>query len=278
MVSGNHVKVMDVTSGNILREHRDPTRPSYVRAHWSADAGLITLLTSSQPSEYGDSWYGTPTARLTSKRSTDRLPTVYEWRWETGEPAIRQYPTSNAAPPTRIDSDMEARRFTGTWRIVSRSTAGVEQKSDIGQTVRIRHRRMGEVRLDLDPNQVPRTVDIVYLDGPDKGKVLKGIYEWDPKQLKPAAGARDVLRICTFIEPHPDRLNARPTGFEADKEVDTAVWECLSHELPALAPADNPAAKERNSGEQERVVPVDSDSPSATKSSPPSGKAEAMLP
>ncbi|MFO1064048.1 MAG: protein kinase [Pirellulales bacterium] len=277
MVSGNHVKVMDVNTGNILREHRDPTRPNYVRAHWSADAAIITLLTSSQPSVYGDSWYGSTTP-LMSNRRADRLPTVYEWKWETGEPVLRQYPTSDAAPAARIDPDMEARRFTGTWRVVSRSTAGIEQKADMGQTVQIRHRRMGEVLLDLDPNQHPRTVDIVYCDGPDKGKVLKGIYEWNPKKVKPATGARDVLRICTFIEPHPDRPNARPTGFEAGSEVDTAIWECLSRELPASVPPDNPAAKERSSGERERVVPVDSDSPPATKPRPTGGKQEDVHP
>lgn len=277
MVSGNHVKVMDVNTGNILREHRDPTRPSYVHAHWSADAGLITLLTSSQPSEYGDSWYGTNT-QLTSSRSADRLPTVYEWKWETGEPVICEYPSSNTAPAARIDPDMEARRFTGTWKIVSRSTAGIEQKSEVGQTVQIRHCRMGEVRLEFDPNQAPSTIDIIYLDGPDKGKVLKGIYEWNPKDLKPAAGTLDVLRICTFIEPHPDRPNARPSGFEASNDVDTAIWECLSHELPGSVLAGTPATKESISGESERVVPVNADSTQATEPKPTSGKAEAVKP
>ncbi|MFO1043338.1 MAG: protein kinase [Planctomycetaceae bacterium] len=273
IVSGNHIKVIDVSTGNVLREFQDPTRPNYVQAYWSADATLITLLTSSQPSEYGDSWYGTK-SRSPSDRSSDRLPTVYEWKWQTGEPVIRDYSSSHAESVARIDPDMEARRFTGTWRIASRFTAGVEQKSEIGQNVHIRHRRMGEVRLDFDPNQVPRTVDVVYLDGPDKGKVLKGIYEWNPRELKLASDTLDVLRICTFTEPHPDRPNARPTGFDAGRDVDTAVWECLSHELPASAPNDNPEAQAPISFEQERVVPTGSDSLPRS----PSAKAEKVQP
>lgn len=277
LVSGNHVKVMDVNTGNIIREHRDPTRPSYVHALWSADATLITLVTSSQPSEYGDSPSETTTQSTLSQRA-DHLPTVYEWKWETGEPVIREYPSSSAAPAARIDPDMEARRFNGTWKIVSRSAAEVEQHSDIGQTVQIRHRRMGEVRLDLDPNLVPRTVDIVYLDGPDRGKVLKGIYEWSSRDLTSAAGTVDVLKICTFTEPHPDHPNARPTGFEAGRDVDTAVWERLSHDLPASVSAGTPVTAESLSGSGERVEPVNADSTQATKSIPTSGKEEAVKP
>lgn len=47
-------------------------------------------------------------------QEADRLPAVYEWKWETGEPVIREYFSSNAVLAVWIDPDMEARRFNGT--------------------------------------------------------------------------------------------------------------------------------------------------------------------
>lgn len=238
MASGNHVKILETGTGKIIREHRDQTQPAYVHIHWSSDDSKITLLTSSQRSEYGAPRHLHMQDQTLTGVVADRLPRIYEWMWEAGVPVVKEYLAAGTPKSTQLDPDLEAHRFTGTWRIVDRSTAGVEQTAEIGQTVRIRHRRMGEVRLDLDPNQNPKTVDIVFLEGPEQGKVLRGIYEWIPAKKgdasTEAAGTGEALRICTFIAPHPDRPDERPRGFQAGKDVDTAVWECLSHELPKV--------------------------------------------
>jgi uncharacterized protein (TIGR03067 family) len=263
-VSGNHIKIIDVVTGTILREHRDATRPRYVHVHWSADARTITLLTSSQLSEYGSQPMYQPLDLTVPGRQADRLPRIYEWSWETGDPEVKQYPAADATDSSRIDPDLETRRLTGTWRIVDRSTAGVEQTAEIGTTVQIRHGRMGEVRLDLDPNQSPRAVDVVFLDGPERGKVLRGIYEWLPERRAddPAeiAGTCESLRICTFIEPHPDRPDERPRGFQAGKDVDTAIWECVSHDLPETKDTKAPGSGHSERSDLDRpLLPVDAD-------------------
>jgi uncharacterized protein (TIGR03067 family) len=96
MVSGNHIKIMDTASGKIVGEHNDATRPRYVHVHWSQDAKTITLLTSSQRSEYGaPRVYNAKEGHLEGA-SAERLPRIYEWLWETGEPEVKQYAKNDA--------------------------------------------------------------------------------------------------------------------------------------------------------------------------------------
>jgi uncharacterized protein (TIGR03067 family) len=54
----------------------------------------------------------------------------------------------------------------------------------------------------LDPTQKPKAVDIVMIDGPDKGNTLQGIYEI----------SGDELKICLAIlnKPRPKELAAKP--------------------------------------------------------------------
>jgi len=252
LVSNNHVKIVDVATGNIVRQHHDPSRPRYIQAQWSPEGRTITLLTSSQVSEYSAMpLYNGPIVP-TAGPTAERLPRIYEWTWETGAPVVREY-VGDTVPPGPIDPDLEARRFTGTWRIVDRRTAGVQQQGEIGQTVSIRHLRMGETRLIVNPNQTPPTVDIVFLEGPETGKVLRGIYEWIPDWKSPergTAGPRVALRICTFLRPDSENPDRRPPGFEAGPDVDTAVWECLSHDPPVPVAAPRP-----KTGTQELIRP-----------------------
>lgn len=267
-VSGNHIKIIDAGTGKVIREHRDTTRPRYVHVHWSNDAKTITLLTSAQLSEYSSQ----PLDQSAPTRRADRFPRVYEWAWETGEPEVKQYPAADATDASQIDPDMEMRRLTGTWRIVDRSTAGVKQSADIGTTVQILHGRMGEVRLELDPNRTPRTVDIVFLEGPEKGKVLRGIYEWLPARrsnvldgaldgaLDSTSGTGESLRICTFTEPHPEKPDERPRGFQSSNEVDTAVWELISHDAKKIKQAEVIGSEHSEKHDRDQVpVPVDVD-------------------
>ncbi|MFO0868920.1 MAG: protein kinase [Pirellulales bacterium] len=244
LVAPHHVKVVDAGTGDLLRETRDATRPRYAQAHWSADGRTITLLTSAQRSAYDQAGYeqnkfeptdGKATSLSLPNRNADILPRVYVWRWEQGEPEIRPTGDRAAVPAGPLDPAIEVRRFTGTWRVHARTTGGIAQTSEIGQAIHIRHARMGDALLEVDPNQTPRRVDIVFVRGPEKGKVLKGIYEWIPDWRSPSSppvGTGEAVRICTFLKPHPARPDERPTNFEPGKDVDTAVWECLSHNLP----------------------------------------------
>lgn len=241
LISGNRIRIVDVEAGKLLREYRD-SGWNYAQAYWSADQETITLVTAAQslPTHVA------PKRQLGSTKASlgaDRLPKVFEWAWRTETPQVKVSAAVSPNPTGHIDPEIETMKLNGTWRIVDRSTAGVVQKSEIGQTVQIFGRRMGEVALELNPNRSPRTVDVVFLEGPDKGKVLRGIYEWIPNWKSgtgDGAGTGEALRICTFLRPHPDQPDLRPEGFQAGKDVDTAVWECLSHERPSPAAKTDP--------------------------------------
>jgi uncharacterized protein (TIGR03067 family) len=62
----------------------------------------------------------------------------------------------------------------------------------------------------LDPTQKPKTVDIVMIDGPDKGKTLQGIYEI----------TGDDLKICLAVLDKP-----RPKEFAAKPETILETWK-----------------------------------------------------
>src|SRR4029077_12965128 len=61
----------------------------------------------------------------------------------------------------------------------------------------------------LDPAQKPKTVDIVMIDGPDKGKTLLGIYEL----------TGDDFKLCLAILDKP-----RPKEFAAKPETILETW------------------------------------------------------
>jgi uncharacterized protein (TIGR03067 family) len=53
----------------------------------------------------------------------------------------------------------------------------------------------------VEPDRTPKEIDVTYLEGPNKGKTVHGIYEFDG----------NTLRLCRQIEPDKDR----PTAFES---------------------------------------------------------------
>jgi hypothetical protein len=144
--------------------------------------------------------------------------------------------------------------------------------------------RMEEVRLEVNPNQRPRTVDVVFMEGPERGKVLKGIYEWLPQRTTEEtgknAGTGEALRICTFIEPHPERPDDRPAGFQAGRDVDTAIWECLSHDLTRIRNAreQKRGPSDPNSLDRIPLPETDDDVESSHADGVSHGKSETMPP
>ena len=81
----------------------------------------------------------------------------------------------------------------------------------------------------LDPTQKPKTVDIVMIDGPDKGKTLQGIYEING----------DELKICLAILDKP-----RPKEFAAKPETILETWK--REKAPVAAKPAPPPFPDKN--------------------------------
>jgi len=64
--------------------------------------------------------------------------------------------------------------------------------------------RVNLTEFHLDPGKTPKQIDLVQLDGPNKGKTFKGIYEL----------TGDQLRVCVNDEDH--LASERPTEFKTD--------------------------------------------------------------
>ncbi|MFO0901544.1 MAG: protein kinase [Pirellulales bacterium] len=81
LLAGNRLKVLDAATGAVLRELGDEDGPKYVHGQWSPDGKTLNLVTSSER------WEG-----QAAGDSRERLPSVYEWSWETGLPERKQFP------------------------------------------------------------------------------------------------------------------------------------------------------------------------------------------
>src|SRR5216683_1613913 len=81
----------------------------------------------------------------------------------------------------------------------------------------------------LDPAQKPKTVDIVMVDGPDKGKTLQAIYEING----------DELKICLAILDKP-----RPKEFAAKPETILETWK--REKAPVAAKPAPPPFPDKN--------------------------------
>lgn len=99
--------------------------------------------------------------------------------------------------------------FEGTWDLIYLEHDGKEVKpqpntkaiNTAGRfSVKVGDKIVASGTSKLDPSQKPKTLDLTYTDGPDKGKTLKGIYEVDG----------DMARFCRAATPEQDR----PTEFK----------------------------------------------------------------
>src|SRR5439155_10659564 len=81
----------------------------------------------------------------------------------------------------------------------------------------------------LDPTQKPKTVDIVMIDGPDKGKMLQGIYEING----------DEFKICLALLDKP-----RPKEFAAKPETILEAWK--RETAPVAAKPAPPPSPDKN--------------------------------
>jgi len=111
----------------------------------------------------------------------------------------------------------------GTWALVSMEVDGQAVDADKlkSTTLTIKdskytllaRKQQHEVELTLDPSKTPKTVDMKFLDGPNKDRIGRAIYQIDGKTLK----------ICRGLDPQQDR----PESFKTEGQINyfVMVWE-----------------------------------------------------
>jgi uncharacterized protein (TIGR03067 family) len=83
---------------------------------------------------------------------------------------------------------------------------------------------LGKQSLDLtfkmDPGKTPKTIDMTFVSGPEKDKVLHGIYKLDA----------DTYTVCRHVDPD----QPRPTVFETKKDsgLMLVVWKRAGPAIP----------------------------------------------
>ena len=111
----------------------------------------------------------------------------------------------------KAELEKEARKFQGTWTIESSVTGGRELPADELKTLVVtfegdKHTvKKGDEVIQvgtqkLDPSRSPKTIDVTMIEGPNKGAVMLGIYEFDA----------DTLKVC--FDPEGKK---RPTEFKS---------------------------------------------------------------
>ena len=118
---------------------------------------------------------------------------------------------ASAPADDKADLEKEVRRFQGAWTIESSETGGKKLPADDlkGLIVTFEGNKHTVKKGDeviqvgtqkLDPSKSPKTIDVTMTDGPSKGMVMLGIYEFDG----------DTLKVC--FDPQGKK---RPTEFKS---------------------------------------------------------------
>jgi uncharacterized protein (TIGR03067 family) len=110
----------------------------------------------------------------------------------------------------------------GDLKMMKLSVAGDQVNFTKGKDVR-------KSTYKIDPTQKPKSLDIVMVDGPDKGKTLMGIYEI----------TGDDLKICLAILDKP-----RPKEFAAKPETILETWK--REKVPVAAKPAPPPFPDKN--------------------------------
>jgi uncharacterized protein (TIGR03067 family) len=111
----------------------------------------------------------------------------------------------------KADLEKEVRKFQGIWTFESSETGG--KKLSAGElkgflltfegnkhTVKKGDEVIQVGTQKLDPSKSPKAIDVTMTEGPNKGRVMLGIYEFDG----------DMLKVC--FDPQGKR---RPTEFKS---------------------------------------------------------------
>jgi uncharacterized protein (TIGR03067 family) len=118
---------------------------------------------------------------------------------------------SGALADDKADLEKEVRKFQGTWTFESSETGGKNLPAGAlkgliltfegdKHTVKKGDEMIQVGTQKLDPSRSPKTIDVTMTEGPNKGKVMLGIYEID----------HDTLKVC--FDPQGKK---RPTEFKS---------------------------------------------------------------
>jgi uncharacterized protein (TIGR03067 family) len=111
----------------------------------------------------------------------------------------------------KVDLEKEVKKFQGTWTIESSKTGGKELPADDlkgfiltfegnKHTLKKGDEVIQVGTQKLDASKSPKTIDVTIAEGPNKRKVMLGIYEIDD----------DTLKVC--FDPQGKK---RPTEFKS---------------------------------------------------------------
>lgn len=131
-----------------------------------------------------------------------------------------------ADEPKKGDVKEEQKKFEGTWRFASLKIEGQDFPEAAFKNARLVLKDHKHTYTNggppargvyvVDPASKPKTIDVSFSDGPEKGKTLHGIYELEG----------DTYKLCIALGGKP-----RPTEF-ASKAGSGHVLEVLKREKP----------------------------------------------
>src|SRR5262245_9511542 len=112
--------------------------------------------------------------------------------------------SSGTLADDKADLEKEVKKFQGAWTIESSVTGGKELPADDlkgfivtfegdKHTVKNGDRVIQVGTQKLDPSKSPKAIDVTMTEGPNKGAVMLGIYEFDGDTLKACLGGRKKL-------------------------------------------------------------------------------------
>jgi uncharacterized protein (TIGR03067 family) len=109
----------------------------------------------------------------------------------------------------KVDVAQEAKKFQGTWTIESSVTGGQEiprdQLKDFiviyegdKHTVKVGDKVIQVGTQKIDPSKSPKTIDVTMTEGPNKGAVMLGIYEFEGDTMKACFDPQGKKRPTEF--------------------------------------------------------------------------------
>ncbi len=109
----------------------------------------------------------------------------------------------------KADVEKETKKFQGTWMFESSEAGGQKLSADDlkgliltfegdKHTVKKGDEVIQVGTQKIDPSKSPKTIDVTMTEGPSKGKVMLGIYEFDGDTLKVCFDAEGKKRPTEF--------------------------------------------------------------------------------
>ena len=122
--------------------------------------------------------------------------------------------------PGQVDPKKALAELKGVWILASAEAQGKKLAAEDIKDFRVTIAENGEFtvrhgneeskgKLTIDVTKKPRTIDLFFETGPNKGKAQRGIYELQNEQLRICAGDVD---------------KERPTVFATKATVKTTLW------------------------------------------------------